>query len=906
MDTTTSAREALKMMESQEYDAIVADYVMPGMSGIELLKDIRGRKLDIPFIILTGMGNEDAAVESLNFGADFYVHKGGTPGQQFVELSNMIKQLVTHRRATESLIRTNHTLEAIFKSSPVPIYAIDPHGVVIMWNHAAERVFGWKAEEITGKPIPIVPLDAVDESMTLRERVLGGESIAGLELKRLRKNGRIIDILMWASPLRDDKGHASGIIVSAQELTEHRNIEARLLRLNRLYAFLSRVNSAIVRQKTDQGLFEEVCRAAVEDGRYKAAWIGILDEQTRAVVPVASQGPTEWSSTSFKVSADDTPEGRGPTGKAIREGKLFMSMDIAKDPDMAPWREHAARSGVKSAAAIPIKRKGKVTGALTIHTSEEDFFQQDERALLREIASDISFALDSIAREEARKRVQITLRKEAAFTATTLDTVGVVLAVLDRDGRVVRFNKEGETVTKYMAEEVVGKLLWDVLIPKEDIEKFKNIFSEIIGGKFPYECECDWLTRDGSKRRIDWTNTALPERDGSVKFVIATGVDVTEKRRAEESLKASEERLRLVLDNMIDMLTQVDVEAKYVYVSPSHKTQLGWEPGDMIGKNFVEFIHPDDVEKVLEAIGDRRERRNESGAVQFRFRRADGEYLWVESVGRALLDKDGKIVGGVFGTRDISVRMQVADKLWKRTQEAEAAKTKAHMFLDFMSHDISNIVTPMLAYADLICESGKIPPEIKKYSTKIGEQVRKVGDFTANVRKISQAEMEAEYGFQPVDLKQAIIEAEHSVAKSHPKGKLDVEYSFPDGPINVPGKGHIEDVVEHLMQNALKYSKDQHAKVEVSAKEVDGKWRVDVCDYGPGISDNQKKLLLADALDTQTRFERGIASGLSFSGLIVTELGGELLIEDRVQGDSEKGARIVLILPKANESEPTE
>jgi len=904
VDTATSAREALKMMEGRDYDAIVADYHMPVMNGIELLKDLRGRNLDIPFIILTGMGNEDAAVEALNLGADFYIQKGGDPMQQSAELANMIKQSVTQRRSNHSLMKTTHTLQAIVKSSPVPIYTLDPLGTVLLWNHAAERVFGWKAEEVMGKPIPIVPLDAVDESQSLRGRVLEGESFAGLELRRLRKDGRMIDILLWAAPLRDENGRISGILASAQEITERRTMEAGLLRLNRLYAFLSSVNSAIVRHKTNQGLFDEVCRAAVENGGYRAAWIGVLDEGTRAVVPVASYGPTQWSSTPFAVSADDTPQGRGPTGKAIREGRLFMSMDIAKDPDMAPWREHAAQSGVKSAAAIPIRLKGKVIGALTIHTSEEDFFQRDERELLREIGSDLSFAMDSMAREEGRRRVQSALRKEAGFTATMLDTVGVVLAVLDREGRVVRFNKEGEMVTKFMADEVVGKLLWDVLIPKEDIEKVKGVFSEIVGGKFPYECEFDCLTRDGSRRKIDWANTALPERDGSVKFVIATGVDVTEKRRAEESLRASEEQLRLVLDNMIDMLTQVDAEGNYVYVSPSHKTQLGWEPSDMLGKNITEFIHPDDAERVVENIGKHLEKRELFGSMQFRFKRADGEYLWVESAGSALLDKDGKVIGGVFGTRDISKRMEAVEKLWKRTQEAEAAKTKAQMFLEFMSHDISNIVTPMLAYADLIGESKKVPIEIKRFSSKIAEQIRKVGDFTANVRKLHHAEMEAKSGFQPVELRSVFMDAERAVAKRHSFEKLGVEHSFPDGPVEVPGKGHIEDIVEHLLQNALKNAKGEHMRIEVSAKKVDGMWRVDICDNGPGISDRQKKLLLVGALDTQARFERGIASGLSFSGLIIEQLGGELLIEDRVPGDSGKGVCIVLRLPIMDETKP--
>ena len=899
VDTSSSAKEALKMMEGQEYDAVVADYLMPEMNGIELLKEVRGKKIDIPFIILTGKGNEDVAVDALNIGADFYVQKDGDPKQQYTDLANMIKQSVQQRRSNESLLRTTQTLHAVIQASPVPIYALDPHGIVLMWNRAAERVFGWKAEEITGKPLPIVPQEAVDEFRALRGRVLEGESFAGVELRRLRKDGRMIDILLWTAPLRDDRGRISGIMASAQEITQQKAMETRLTRLNRLYAFLSNTNAAIVRLKTRQALFDEICRVAVEKGGFRAAWIGILDEQTHAVKPVASHGATEWMGTTFSVSADENPEGMSPTGKAIREGKLFLSSDISKDPDMEPWREHAAKSGVRSAAAIPIRLKGRVIGALAIHASEADFFQDDEKTLLEEVTSDLSYALDSMTREEGRRRVQSTLRREATFTSTTLDTAGALIVVLDREGRIVRFNREGEQVTKYMAEEVVGKRLMDVFIPPEDIEKVREMFSQIIGGRYPVECECDWLTKNGSRRKIDWTNTALPERDGSVKFVIATGIDVTEKRRAEESLRASEEQLRLVTDNMTDMLTRTDAQGKYEYVSPSHRIQVGWEPKDLLGKNFVEFIHPDDAERVLEAISQHLEAGKLMGTVEFRLRRADGEYVWVESTGSAILDEKGKVTGGVFGTRDISKRKEAQAELERRTVEAEQAKMKAQMFLDFMSHDVSNIVTPMLTYANLIGENEKVPPEVKKYASKIETQVRKVGQFTANVRRLSHAEMEAYAGFEPVDLRTVLADAEQAIGAKHPKKMVDVRYSFPEGPVMVPGAGHIEDVVEHLLENAVKHSKSEHVEIEVEGRCANGMWEVSVSDNGPGIPDSQKKLIVMDSLVTQSSFERGIASGLSFGSLILEQLGGTMRIEDRVPGDHTKGTKVVLMLPEA-------
>jgi DNA-binding response OmpR family regulator len=92
IDTALSAKLALGMLQLHPYDVIVADYLMPEMDGIEFLKGLRASGCTIPFIIFTGKGREDVAIEALNSGADFYLQKGGNPKSQFAELGNMIRE----------------------------------------------------------------------------------------------------------------------------------------------------------------------------------------------------------------------------------------------------------------------------------------------------------------------------------------------------------------------------------------------------------------------------------------------------------------------------------------------------------------------------------------------------------------------------------------------------------------------------------------------------------------------------------------------------------------------------------------------------------------------------------------------------------------------------------------------
>ncbi|MEA2035051.1 MAG: response regulator [Euryarchaeota archaeon] len=99
VDIAESAREALEKMQTTTYDAVVSDYEMPEMNGIEFLKTVRGSGSDMPFIIFTGKGREDVVIEAINEGANFYLQKGGQPKAQFAELSHKIRQATSHKQA---------------------------------------------------------------------------------------------------------------------------------------------------------------------------------------------------------------------------------------------------------------------------------------------------------------------------------------------------------------------------------------------------------------------------------------------------------------------------------------------------------------------------------------------------------------------------------------------------------------------------------------------------------------------------------------------------------------------------------------------------------------------------------------------------------------------------------------
>ncbi len=162
------------------------------------------------------------------------------------------------------------------------------------------------------------------------------------------------------------------------------------------------------------------------------------------------------------------------------------------------------------------------------------------------------------------------LKLEHDFVSLILDTVGALVVVLDPRGRIVRFNRACEKVTGYFSEEVTGKPLWDVLLLPEDLEGVKAVFQQLRAGDFPQRHENSWRTKDGNRRLIAWTNTCLLGADGKVTHVIGTGLDMTDRQRAEEEVRALNADLERRVQERTAQLNASNRELETFAYSVSH------------------------------------------------------------------------------------------------------------------------------------------------------------------------------------------------------------------------------------------------------------------------------------------------------------------------------------------------
>jgi PAS domain S-box-containing protein len=155
------------------------------------------------------------------------------------------------------------------------------------------------------------------------------------------------------------------------------------------------------------------------------------------------------------------------------------------------------------------------------------------------------------------KRTEEALEEERNVVTAILDTVGALVIVLDSDGRIVRFNRACERSTGYAFAEASGKHVWDLFIPPEESDGFRMHFEKMRAAKLQSDYECQWLARDGSRRLIAWSGTSLGGRKGTPAYVIATGIDITERKQLEKAiLDISEREQRRIGQDLHDGLGQ--------------------------------------------------------------------------------------------------------------------------------------------------------------------------------------------------------------------------------------------------------------------------------------------------------------------------------------------------------------
>ncbi len=325
-------------------------------------------------------------------------------GKQYVQ--GIWRDITQIKKNEEQLQQERNLLRTLIDHIPDGVYVKDKDSRFIACNRAVAEYWGLKSEsDAIGKTdFDLFAKETAQPYFDEEQKVIRtGQPLINREGQCVDKAGNVHYVLATKMPLRDGHGNISGIVGVNRDITERKEAEEEMRRLNRVMETIANINQIIFRIKDREELLKKVCDAIVRYA-YRMVWIGFCDEKTKQIVPQAQAGFEKGYLESVKITYDDSEHGMGPSGMAVKTARPNVMRFIATDPRYESWRAEAIKRGYRSSAAIPIFGADKVVGTLNVYADKEDAFNQEEVKLLEELAHDISTGLRGI--DEYVKRLK--------------------------------------------------------------------------------------------------------------------------------------------------------------------------------------------------------------------------------------------------------------------------------------------------------------------------------------------------------------------------------------------------------------------------------------------------------------------------------------------------------------------
>jgi PAS domain S-box-containing protein len=448
----------------------------------------------------------------------------------------------------KKLQNTDAKYRALFEQSAVGVAEIDSNsGKFIQINQRYCDILGMtKNEMISTNFQNITHPDDLKTDLNYMKLLLKGDiKEFRMEKRYINKDGMIIWVNLTVSPMWDPGQKPTHHIAVVEDITQRKLVEEKLIKSNRLYAVISQVNQMIVRTRDKEKLFEEVCRIAVDFGKFTMAWIGIANSVTRDVMPINCAGIEKISLARIN---------KEPSRKVIQQQKYLIYNDFENDPAALPWEEESMNQDCKSFAAFPISVSGKVIGALNIYSFEKNFFDKEEIQHLDEVVMDIGFALESIENENIRrleeeKRYESEVRFRQLFESMMDSFVQVEMS-----GKIINVNKSCLDLLGYSRAEIL-KLNYQEITPGKwfDLEQ-RIVEQQVLVRGYSDVYEKEYIKKDGTIIPIELRTYLFRDDKGNPIGMWSIVRDIIDRKQSNEKLKNSELKFKTLFENANDAI----------------------------------------------------------------------------------------------------------------------------------------------------------------------------------------------------------------------------------------------------------------------------------------------------------------------------------------------------------------
>jgi PAS domain S-box-containing protein len=464
--------------------------------------------------------------------------------------------------------------------------------------------------------------------------------------------------------------------------------------------------------------------------------------------------------------------------------------------------------------------------------------------------------------------VDVVPPTEALFrTLATASPIGLFCA--DAQGRCSYTNPRWQEMSGLTFEQSLGEGYVAAIHPDDRPRVVRECGLAAAAAEAPVEFRL--LTARGETRRVEARANTIRSADGLVAGYVGTVQDVTERKRAEDALRASEERYRILAEQSSDFIARFRFDGMLSYASPACRTLLGYAPEELVNRSYYDLIHPDDIDAVREQI--RASSGSDSGlTVSYRVRRKDGDYVWLETTLRNPVEAAGGMSSEVAAaSRDVSQR--------KRTERMRQD------LVAMLSHDLKNPLTAVTGFTEILRELPADDPQRDEFLARIEANAHSALTLAMNFVDASRIESGSlETHLEPVFLNEIVEQVlRHQESRARIK-EIRLETRLDRSrPMAMLDRRLIDRVVANLINNAIKFSPAK-SEVMIATAMRDGHVQLRIQDRGPGIPAEQRAKLFQRFSELGSDRPDSTGLGLFIVKTLVDAQGGSVIAEFPPEG----------------------
>ena len=790
--------------------------------------------------------------------------------------------------ALPSLGSNGTLLAALFDAIHHAVVLAQPDGTLLRANTLALDLFGSTLEK-QGQPVWKVLADTLGSEKSRRLRRAMSAAAKG-EVVRCKEtitvpSGETVHLDVRVRPLYEQDAVAA-LVFESQDVTEWTQAEQHI-RL--LYNVISET------MPQDEAQIQKALSLTTD---LLGMDVGILSRV---------EGET------YTIRACYPPGGALQAGQTFALGATYCSLTLEAEGAVAishaersPHRRHPCYQalGLEAYLGVPVYVAGAVYGTLNFSSAQPKRppFSAADTDLAKMLSRWVGTSLERQAAERALRTSEDLL---SGVLTSSLDGIFAFEAIRDEAGAIIDFrflhvNPRAEEIVGRTSRELLGGRFLEE-IPGVRDEGLFDTYVRVVETGESFENTFFY----GHDNILGWFQiVAVKLGDG---FTV-TFRDITASKEAEEAVRESEERFRLLAENTTDLICLHELDSPFLYASPSAKHMLGFEPDELIGASPYDLIHPEDAARVRREMHEPALNGEHHTAVTYRIRRKSGRYIWLETSGEPLFDEQGEVVNILTSSRDVSERVRSEQALARTNSALKQRNRELQDFAYVASHDLQEPLRKIRAFAGLMEEDygASVDETGQYYLDRMKDAAARMSTLISDLLAFSRVTTNPR-PFETVDLNKVLADvlSDLEILIGEVGGRVEA------GPLPTveADPTQMRQLLQNLIGNALKFRRPEVPPVvhvqATTEQEDDGEnasplCRLTVADNAIGFDEKYLDRIFSPFQRLHHRNTyKGTGIGLAICRRIVERHSGSIT----ATSTAGEGSTFTVVLPVKQESE---